>query len=393
MSDTKAIHNLLTKWVSRVIDKANLERRLRAWEKLVIKFGIDPSGSIVHIGHMVPILKLKAFQELWHKVVLLIGDATAQVGDASDKDAERPMLARTETRKNAELFLQKFAKVLDLSKIEVYWNSEWLDGVNFAWVGELAKNFSVAEMLDRDNFSKRYKWWVRISLQEFLYPIMQGYDSVAIAKKYGSCDVELGGNDQYFNLLAGRTLMEAHGLPKQDIMTFELLVGSDGKKMSKTSPNTIAIDEAPQSMYQKLISIRDDLIVPYFELATDITLEDIEVIKKRLEWGEHPNTLKEELAQYIIMMYHGKRYDASDVSNIEEFKIQSSKLQDGTMSVSDLLKELSFCATSGDVRNALSGNSVRVNGAVITDAKFLVTISSEGTLIEMGKKKAKRVFI
>jgi tyrosyl-tRNA synthetase len=152
---------------------------------------------------------------------------------------------------------------------------------------------------------------------------MQGYDSVAIARKYGSCDVELGGNDQYFNLLAGRTLMEAHALPKQDIMTFELLVGSDGKKMSKTSPNTIAIDEAPQSMYQKLISIRDDLIVPYFELATDMTLEEIDVIKKRLESGEHPNTLKEELAQHIIMMYHGKRYDANDVSNIEKISLKN----------------------------------------------------------------------
>jgi tyrosyl-tRNA synthetase len=155
---------------------------------------------------------------------------------------------------------------------------------------------------------------------------MQGYDSVAIARKYGACDVELGGNDQYFNLLAGRTLMDAHGLPKQDIMTFDLLVGSDGKKMSKTSPNTIAIDEAPQSMYQKLISIRDDLIVPYFELATDMTLEEVEVVKNRLESGEHPNKLKEELAQYIIMMYHGKPYDASDVSNIETVSIRDLRI-------------------------------------------------------------------
>lgn len=382
------IHNLLHKWVSRVIDAENLAKRLERWDKLVVKFGIDPSGTIVHIGHMVPILKLKQFQEMGHKVVLLIGDATAQVGDASDKEAERPMLKREETRKNAELFLQKFSRVLDLSKIEVYWNSEWLDAVNFAGVGELAKNFSVAEMLDRDNFSKRYKNGVRISLQEFLYPIMQWYDSVAIAKKYGACDVELGGNDQYFNLLAWRTLMDAHGLPKQDIMTFDLLVGSDGKKMSKTSPNTVAIDEAPQSMYQKLISIRDDLIVPYFELATDMTLEEVEVIKNRLESGEHPNKLKEELAQYIITMYHGKPYDVSDVSNVEVQKIEVPEIILG-----DLLKTLWFCATSGDVRNALSGKSVRVDGVVIEDSKYLVTISPDGTLVEMGKKKAKRVFL
>lgn len=424
---------------------------------------------------MVPILKLKQFQELWHKIVFLIGDATAQVGDASDKDAERPMLSRAETESNAKAFLTKFEKVLDLSKIDIYFNSEGLDKVNFAGVGELAKNFSVAEMLDRDNFSKRYKGGVRISLQEFLYPIMQGYDSVAIAKKYGACDVELGGNDQYFNLLAGRRLMEAHGLPKQDIMTFELLIGSDGKKMSKTSPNTIAIDEAPQSMYQKLINVRDDLIVTYYELATDATLEEIEAIKKRLESGEHPNTLKIELAQRIITMYHGKPYNPEDKENIEKVSLRNyllasltNKVKESwkpfswffkynlwyvfnwddqraiyimesiftskevqyfndiptivttindalpnfskeikesleeivylfkfwyTLSISDLLKTLGFCATSGDVRNALAGNSIRVDGTVITDPKFLVTISPNGTLIEMGKKKAKRVFL
>ena len=381
------IHNLLNKWVSQLIDRDHLAKRLESWDKIVVKFGIDPSGTIVHLGHMVPILKLKQFQEMGHKVILLIGDATAQVGDASDKDAERPMLQRAQTEANAKLFLSKFAKVLDLSQIEVYYNSEWLDEVNFAGVGELAKNFSVAEMLDRDNFSKRYKSGVRISLQEFLYPIMQGYDSVAIARNYGACDLELGGTDQYFNLLAGRTLMAAHGLPKQDIMTFDLLVGSDGKKMSKTSPNTIAIDEAPQSMYQKLINIQDDLIVKYFELATDMTLEEVEVVKQRLESGEHPNVLKIELAQLVITMYHGKPYDASDVSAIEEFHIAIS-----VTNISDLLKALGFCATSGDVRNALAGRSVRVDGVVIDDPKHLVTLSIDGTLVEMGKKKAKRVF-
>lgn len=344
---------------------------------------------------MVPILKLKAFQELGHKVVLLIGDATAQVGDASDKDAERPMLARAETEKNAKLFLSKFARVLDLEKIEIYYNSEWLDQVNFASVWELAKNFSVAEMLDRDNFSKRYKSWVRISLQEFLYPIMQWYDSVAIAKKYGRCDVELGGNDQYFNLLAGRTLMDAHGLPKQDIMTFDLLVGSDGKKMSKTSPNTVAIDEAPQSMYQKLISIKDELIVPYFELATDATLDEVASIRDRLESWEHPNKLKEELAQRIITMYHGKPYDPSDMSNIEEYRLVNFPFYNerGWITITDLLREVWFCATSGDVRNALSWKSVRVDGVVIEDPKYLVTITPLWVLVEMGKKKAKRVTV
>jgi tyrosyl-tRNA synthetase len=193
--------------------------------------------------------------------------------------------------------------------------------------------------------------------------------------------------------LAGRRLQEAYGQRKQDIMMFDLLVGSDGKKMSKTSPNTIAIDEAPQSMYQKLINIQDDLIVAYFELATDATLEEVAVIKKRLESGEHPNVLKIELAQRVITMYHGKPYDALDISNIEQYKVESRKLQGGTINISDLLKELSFCATSGDVRNALAGKSIRVDGVAIEDPKHLVTISSDGVLVEMGKKKAKRVFI
>ena len=216
---------------------------------------------------------------------------------------------------------------------------------------------------------------------------MQGYDSVCIYNKYGACDLELGGNDQYFNLLAGRTMLHAFGLPKQDIMTFNLLLGTDGEKMSKTKPNCILIDEAPQSMYQKLINVRDDMIVHYYELATDATLEEIETIKSRLDSGEHPNIIKEELAQRIIVMYHGKPYDPSDISAIETENLGVSE-----MSVMDLLRQIGFGATSGDIRNALQGNSVRINGEVISDPQQIVSLSLEGTLVEMGKKKAKRVF-
>lgn len=383
MSQDSKIHNLLHKWVSRIIDEDHLQEALTSGKKLKIKLGIDPSGTIIHLGHMVPILKLKQFQELGHEIIIIIGDATGMVGDASDKDSERPMLEREQTRANGKVFLEKFARVLDLEKIRVVYNSDWLDKVNFAWVGELAKNFSVAEMLDRDNFSKRYKAGVRISLQEFLYPLMQWYDSVAL-----DCDVELGGTEQYFNLLAGRRLQEAYGQRKQDLMMFDLLVGSDGKKMSKTSPNTIAIDEAPQSMYQKLINIHDDLILKYFELATDATLEEVEIYRARLEWGEHPNALKIELAQRVVTMYHGKPYDANDISNIESVNIWIS-----TISIAELLKQLAFCATSWDVKNALAWKSIRINGEIIEDAKHLVILSSEWILIEMGKKKAKRVFL
>lgn len=388
------IDSLLKKWVARIIDEDHLRERLERWDKLKIKLGIDPSGTVIHLWHMVPILKLRQFQELGHEVTIIIGDATGMIGDASDKDSERPMLMREQTRANGKAFIEKFARVLDLSKVNIVYNSDWLDKVNFAWVWELAKNFSVAEMLDRDNFSKRYKAWVRISLQEFLYPLMQGYDSVAL-----HTDVELGGTEQYFNLLAGRRLQEAFGQEKQDIMMFDLLVGSDGKKMSKTSPNSVAIDEAPQSMYQKLISIKDELIVPYFELTTDATLDEVAIIRDRLEKGEHPNILKEELAQRIITMYHGKPYDPSDSSNIEKVTLSASlngwsslnAQWDRTIGLIDLLKEIWFCSTTWDALNAIKGKSVRVDWTVIEDNKFRVTLKEDWNLIEMGKKKAKRV--
>ncbi len=397
------IHNLLNKWVSRIIDGDHLRDALDSGKKLKIKLGIDPSGTVIHLGHMVPILKLKQFQELGHEIIIIIGDATGMVGDASDKDSERPMLQREQTRENGRIFIEKFSKVLDLSKTKIVYNSDWLDKVNFAGVGELAKHFSVAEMLDRDNFSKRYKGGVRISLQEFLYPLMQWYDSVAL-----DCDVELGGTEQYFNLLAGRRLQEAYGQRKQDIMMFDLLVGSDGKKMSKTSPNTIAIDEKKNPMYQKLINIQDDLIVKYYELATDMTLEEVAVVKNRLEWGEHPNILKDELAQRVIMMYHGSRYDPNDKDdedNIESYNILTHEnyslhknmwswiLQFTWTPIANLLCHMWFCGTMGDAKNAINWWSVRVDWEVV-DIKCMIRPEWKNfILVEMWKKKAKRVFL
>jgi len=207
-----------------------------------------------------------------------------------------------------------------------------------------------------------------------------------IARKYGACDVEIGGNDQYFNLLAGRTLLAAHGLPKQDIMTFELLMGTDGEKMSKSKPNCILIDDTPFDMYQKLINVRDDLMLHYFELATDMTLEEVDQVRVRLESGEHPNAIKKELADRIITMYHGAPYNPDDVSNREVQHIGASE-----MSIGDLLKAIGFCATSGDVRNAIAGGSVRIDSVTVTDPKLMVQIPEAGILIEMGKKKAKNI--
>lgn len=393
---TKQFHNLLKKWVSRIIDEKNLTKRLESGKKLRIKFGIDPTAPIVHIGHAVPILKLREFQKLGHEIIVLIGDATAQVGDSSDKDAERPMLARQETLKNAEKYLSYFGKILDLKKVEVYYNSEGLDAVNFCGVGELAKNFSVAEMLDRDNFSKRYKAGIRISLQEFLYPLMQGYDSVAIAKKYGSCDVELGGNDQYFNLLAGRTLMEAHGMEKQDIMMFDLIMGTDGQKMSKTKGNYISLDMSANDMFVKVMEIPDGQIIPYFQSCTTVDMEDIADIEKELKTA-HPRDIKKRLAREIVGLYHpedavagAEKYFEATIAGGARPDDKDVKIYEyaaGEYPLVTLIREMGMVANSTEARNALSSGGVKLDEVVVTDPKMMVQVNAEKKLVQVGKKK------
>lgn len=394
---TKSFHNLLTKWVSRIIDEKNLTKRLESGKTLRIKFGIDPTAPIVHIGHAVPILKLREFQKLGHEIVVLIWDATAQVGDSSDKDAERPMLMREQTLKNAEKYLSYFGKILDLDKVQVYYNSEWLDAVNFCGVGELAKNFSVAEMLDRDNFSKRYKAGIRISLQEFLYPMMQGYDSVAIAKKYGSCDVELGGNDQYFNLLAGRTLMEAHGMEKQDIMMFDLIMGTDGKKMSKTMGNYISLDMSANDMFVKVMEIPDDQIIPYFESCTTCELEEIQWERDFLKAGKHPRDAKLRLAEKIVWLYHSHedtlRARAYFQTAIQEWgrpkdeDIKNYEYAAGEYQLATVIREIGMVTNSTEARNAINSGWVKLDESIVTDLKAMIDVNSEKKLVQVGKKK------
>ncbi len=394
---SQELNNLLHKWVSRIIDEKNLTKRLESGKKLRIKFGIDPTAPIVHIGHAVPILKLREFQKLGHQIIVLIGDATAQVGDSSDKDAERPMLMREQTLKNAEKYLSYFGKILDLEKVEVYYNSEWLDAVNFCAVGELAKNFSVAEMLDRDNFSKRYKAGIRISLQEFLYPMMQGYDSVAIAKKYGSCDVELGGNDQYFNLLAGRTLMEAHGMEKQDIMMFDLIMGTDGKKMSKTMGNYISLDMSANDMFVKVMEIPDDQIIPYFQSCTTVEMDEIAEIEKLFKNGEHPRDVKKKLAREVVGLYHTQdavgsalQYFEATIAGGARPKDEDIKIYEhpaGEYPIVTLIREIGMVGNSTEARNALGSGGVKVDEAVISEPKTMIAVDGNKKLIQVGKKK------
>ncbi|MDP2625221.1 MAG: tyrosine--tRNA ligase, partial [Candidatus Peregrinibacteria bacterium] len=300
MSDP--ISDLLDRGTVDVIVRKDLEKKLRSGKKLRVKLGIDPSGADLHIGHMVVIRKLKAFQDLGHQVILLFVNFTGQIGDPTGKSETRKNKTQEELEENAKHYIDQVSKLIDVSKVEVAWNADWLAPLNFTDVIKLASSFTVAQMLERDMFQDRIANNQPISVHEFMYPLMQGYDSVAL-----KADVELGGTDQTFNLLAGRTLQKAYGQEPQNILTVPLLEGLDGKmKMGKSTNNYIGVNEDPKEMYGKVMSIPDDMIVRYFELATDVSLEELEEIKKELDSNSNPRDLKMRLGRELVEIYYNE---------------------------------------------------------------------------------------
>jgi tyrosyl-tRNA synthetase len=299
ITDPVKINELLRRGVEQVFVREDLEKKLLSGQQLRIKLGIDPTGPKIHIGRAVTLRKLRAFQDLGHQVVLIVGDFTATIGDASDKDGKRPLLSREVIEENFQDYKNQIGKVLDLSKIEFRYNSEWLEPLTFRQVGELAEDFSVQQMLRRRNFSERYERGDEISLREFMYPLMQGYDSVVIKS-----DVEIGGFDQLFNLQAGRILQKAHGMPQQDIMTLQMLEGTDGRKMSTSWGNIITIVDEPNDMFGKIMSIKDDLMAKYFTLCTDVSDQDILDMEIGMQNGDNPMQHKKRLAREIVAIYH-----------------------------------------------------------------------------------------
>ena len=287
-----------------------LERSVATGKPLRVKMGFDPSAPDIHLGHAVGLRKLRIFQELGHHVVVIVGDYTGMVGDPSGRSDTRPKLTLDQVQSNAQSYMEQFFKVVDKSRAEVRWNGEWFSKMSFMEVMELASRFTVARMLERDDFEKRYRDGRPISIHEFFYPIMQGYDSVAI-----QADVELGGTDQKFNLLMGRTLQEVHGQEPQVIITNPILEGLDGvQRMSKSTGNYVGVDEPPREMFGKLMSIPDTLIVRYFELATTVGPDELQRVRERLAApGTNPRDVKADLARCIIGMYHSAE-DAENAS-------------------------------------------------------------------------------
>jgi len=372
--------------------KAKLERSAKTGKPLRIKLGADPTAPDIHIGHTVVIRKLKAFQELGHTVIFLIGDFTGSIGDPSGKNVTRPPLSREEIDANAETYKTQIFKLLDPEKTEIRFNSEWMDKFNAADFVKLTSKVTVKQILERDDFEKRLAENRPISLHELLYPLVQGYDSVAL-----EADVELGGTDQKFNLLMGRNLQREFGQEPQVIMTTPLLEGLDGvNKMSKSLNNYIGIDEAPNEMFGKVMSISDELMWRYYELMTDLTPEQISELRKKCDAGEmNPRNVKVELAKSIITDFHSSEAAAEAE---EEFNrrfvekeipddIEEASFAAGGYKIAELLVETGLTSSKGEARRLIEQGGVRINGEKASNTNEEVTIGGEPTLLQVGKRK------
>ncbi len=380
------IQELLTRGVEEVIDSQGLELALRSKKKLRVKLGIDPTSPNIHIGRAVVLWKLRAFQDLGHKVVFIVGDFTGLVGDSSDKDAERPMMSPKQIKANLKSYFTQAAKIIDAKKSEMHYNSKWLKKLGFFDIAEMADLFGLHEMEARENISKRLKAGKRVSLRELLYPLMQGYDSVAV-----KADVELGGTDQRFNLLAGRTIQPKFGQKPQNILTTILMEGTDGRKMSSSWGNVINILDDPTDMFGKVMSINDELIKKYFILATRVPIEEIDSI---ISTNKNPRDQKLRLAYEITGLYHGhKKADLAKQSFVNQFtkgelptNIPTKKIPAGDYLIVDLVFLSGLVESKNEARRLLSQNGIKLNQQPVKDIKISID-GKTPLLLQVGKRK------
>jgi len=386
--------DFLEKGIEEVIVRSSFEEKIESKKPLRIKMGFDPTRPDIHLGHAVGLWKLKELQDAGHKIIFLVGDYTAKIGDPSGRNATRPVLTDTEIEENARTYFDQVSKILDVKQAEIRANSEWFSKMSFADILQLAGKFTAAQILERDDFAKRLKSGSDIGLHELLYPVMQAYDSVVL-----EADVEFGGTDQKFNLLAGRDLQKKMGQKPQDVVMVRLLVGTDGKeKMSKSLDNYIGITETADSMFGKTMSIPDDKIVEYFELATCVSQKDIDSVVKRLKEGQNPRDVKMELAMEIVTLYHTKKdAEKAEKNFIDRFskKELPSNIPEITIpeSNSDLLTLATLADESlskSDARRVIEQGGVRIDGEKITDPTATIGIK-KGLVIQIGKLKAYKI--
>ncbi len=392
-----------------MLPNGEFETRLRESIKnnkpLRVKQGFDPTAPDIHVGHTVGIRKLKQFQDLGHQIVLIVGDYTSMVGDPSGKTATRPMLSHDEIMKNAETYQEQFFKILDKSKTEVHCNGEWFSKLDFAEIMSLATRFTVARMLERDDFEKRMARNDPVSIHELFYPLLQGYDSVAI-----KADIEIGATDQTFNLLAGRTIQESYGQRPQLVLTMPLLVGLDGeKKMSKSLGNYIGIDEPAREIFGKSMSIPDELILSYFELATEVSFEMLDEIKSRLDSGkENPMILKKELAEILTDMYHqagsgkaareefermfSKKQLPDEIPEITLDELAALGLDPKNLYLVHLVSKTKMSKSAGEARKLIAAGAVSLNDEKIRDVDHYISPSSD-IVLKVGKRRFLKIII
>ena len=383
-TEQSKIDELLSRGVDEVIDKDHLEKQLKSGKQLRIKLGIDPTSPNVHIGRAVPLFKLKDFQELGHKIVLIIGDFTGVIGDTSDKDSERPMLSENTVKENLKSYIEQVKKIIDIEKCEVHYNSEWLAKLDYHEIGRQADAFSLNEFISRENIKKRLDTGKRISLRELLYPLMQGYDSVAI-----KADVEIGGTDQRFNLLAGRELQRQYNQEPQDIITNPLIEGLDGRKMSSSWGNSINLFDSANDMFGKVMSLKDEFIIKYFTLTTRVSMSDIEKYQKELAAGNNPKDYKMKLAFEIVRFYHS----LDDAEKANEYFINTfskketpdvmPEIKPSSYDVITVMVESGLSPSKSEARRLIEHKGVKVNEAVMDDLKKVL---KKDDIIQKGKR-------
>jgi len=391
------LEELLGRGVEDVIVRDDLEKKLTSGKKLRIKLGIDPTNPDIHIGRASAIWKLKKFQDLGHQITLVIGTFTGVIGDASDKDSERPMQARATIQANMKTYAAQIGKILDMSKVEIFYNGDWYDKMKLEDFFELTSLFTIGQMIERDNFAKRLKANKPVGIQETLYPMLQGYDSVQM-----KTDLEVGGTDQLFNMLAGRTVQKNYKMPEQSVMTLHLLEGTDGRKMSSSWGNCIYITDQPEDMYGKVMTIRDELIATYFRLCTDVPLEAIEAVTQKMAgivyedkhmsyFGnpDNPRDTKASLARIIVARYYGQQSaieaeaswnsqyrDGKKPTDIASLKVKPGKLID--------LIGMHFELSKSECRRLILQKAVKLDDAIVTDDQVLLKKSA---LVQVGKRR------
>ncbi len=385
------IEELLTRGVEQVIVRQTLEDRLKAGEKLKLYLGIDPTGSRLHLGHSIPLRKIRDFQRLGHQVIMLIGNFTALIGDTSDKESMRPVMTAEEIQENFATYKEQASKILDFDKIEIRYNADWLGKLSFGDVVKLSQQFTVQQMIERDMYQKRLDSGKPIGLHEFFYPLMQGYDSVAM-----DVDLEIGGNDQTFNMLAGRTLQRSYNQKEKHVLTTTLIEGTDGRKMAKTYGNVINITDEPGEQFGKIMSMSDEMIVKYFTLLTDVPLKTIEEYEKAMKKGENPKDYKVMLAKEIVTMYHDAKAADQAAKDFEEVfskggqpdDIKTVDLDVGKFKLFALLEELEMVESRSEGRRMIEQGAVRVNEEKVEDVDAIVEIKvAEKMLFQVGKRK------